>query len=66
MNGQETNGFRPQYTFELLTSERKVVTWEGATWEEAARRAADCLNVTIIAWRTPRVELVIGIPNIEG
>ena len=43
----------------------KSVTGTGETWREAAERAADCLRVTIIAWRHPRVEILIGIPNIK-
>ena len=56
---------KPQYEFEFLTEDRKVITWTGETWREAAERAVDCLGVTIIAWRHPRVEIVFGIPNIK-
>lgn len=55
---------KPQYEFEFLTSDNKVVKWHGETWEEAARAAANCLKIEIVAWRTPRYELLIGMPSI--
>lgn len=41
--------------FELLLQGGKVVSWEGATGEDAARRYVDCHREDkVIAWREAR------------
>lgn len=47
--------------FELRTDTGKVIRWTGEDGEDAATRAADCLRVTIVAWREPRAVFVAGV-----
>jgi hypothetical protein len=53
-------------TFDVLTADNKVIRWTGEDGEDACRRVADAKRVTVVAWRHPKVELVIGTPNIDG
>lgn len=48
-------------TFELMTGDGDVVRWSGDSGEDAAARAADCLRVSVVAWRNPPVEFVPGV-----
>jgi hypothetical protein len=49
--------------YELKLADGKVVTWTGTDGVDAAVRCADAKQVTVIAWRTPRVQLNVGIPE---
>jgi hypothetical protein len=59
----ETN--RELKTYELKLSNGRWVMWKGYDGIDAARR---CVNAhpgaCVIAWRTPRVVITVGIPNI--
>ena len=47
--------------FDLMLSDRSVVTRQGRDGEEAARRYVDChREATVIAWRTARRVLIRG------
>ena len=51
--------------FELKLAGGKVVTWEGESGEDAARRYAENhRGVAVIAWRYPKTELRIGMIRI--
>ena len=41
------------HEYELKLDTGKIVTWTGTSGEDAAMRAADCLKVTVVAWRYP-------------
>jgi hypothetical protein len=47
-------------SYELKLADGKVVTWQGKDGQDAAVRASDALQVTVVAWRTPRVQLRVG------
>ncbi len=50
--------------YELKLGDGRVVSWEGATGEAAAVRYADAhRDVTVVAWRAPRVQIVVGGPD---
>jgi hypothetical protein len=51
--------------FDLLTDKKRVVQWTGRDGEDAARRYVDGhRDVTIVAWRLPRVaEVVVVHPS---
>lgn len=50
--------------YELKLSNGKRVTWTGYDGIDAARRYVDAHRGTsVIAWRTPRVSLTVGIPE---
>jgi len=49
--------------YELLTADGKTITWPGEDAINAAERAADCLRVTIVAWRELRVSIEVGPPE---
>ena len=44
----------PQWEFDLLTDDGKVLRWPGTDAEDAARRCADAKQVTIVATRPVR------------
>jgi hypothetical protein len=44
----------PEYEYELRLQGGRVVTWTGHDGADAAMRAAECLGVTVLAWRYPR------------
>lgn len=46
--------------YELKLSDNRVITWQGSDGIDAATRCADALQVTVVAWRTPRVQLNVG------
>jgi len=51
-------------TYELRLSDGERVTWTGFSGTDAARRYVDAHRGTsVIAWRTPRVALTVGIPE---
>lgn len=50
-------------SYELKLADGTVETWQGSSGEDAARRCADALGVTVIAWREPRVQIRVGIPE---
>lgn len=51
----------PERAFELKLGTGKFVTWNGKDGEDAARRYVDCHeDSSVVAWRYPKVELVIG------
>ena len=57
---------KPERTYELKLHNGKRVTWTGYDGIDAARRYVDAHpSTSVIAWRTPRVALTIGIPEIE-
>lgn len=37
--------------------------WSGKDPEDACRRAADCKQKTVVAWRWPRVGIYVGPPE---
>lgn len=47
--------------FEIKLANGKTVEWHGVDGPTAAARAADCLGVVAVAWRTPRYEFVAGV-----
>ena len=51
--------------FELMLASNKVVRWQGADGEDAARRYADAhRDATVIAWREDRTpQIRVGIPE---
>jgi hypothetical protein len=50
-------------TYELRLSDGDRVTWTGRNGPDAARRYVDAhRGASVIAWRTPRVALTVGIP----
>lgn len=52
-------------TYELKLATGQVVTWEGASGEDAARRYVDVYrDATVIAWRHVRHGLFIGAREI--
>lgn len=51
------------YEYELKTDTGKVIRWPGRDEEDAARRAADCLRVTVVATRPVRHGLFVGAPG---
>ncbi len=53
--------------FELKLSDGRTVSWTGTDGVDAATRYVDAhRDAVVVAWRHPRVELVIGTPNIAG
>jgi hypothetical protein len=48
--------------FELKLADGRIVEMTGEDGPHAARRYADLHQVTVIAWRAPRVGLHVGIP----
>jgi hypothetical protein len=51
-------------TYELKLGSGAVVRWPGTSGENAAERYADAhRDATVIAWRTPRVQLLVGGPK---
>lgn len=50
-----------EQTFEIKLENGNVVEWTGKDGPDAATRAADCLGVAAVAWRTPRFEFVAGV-----
>lgn len=55
----------PEATYELKLSNGKRVHWTGYDGIDAARRYVDTHKeaAAVIAWRTPRVDIAIGIPE---
>lgn len=50
-------------TYELKLAGGAVVRWPGISGESAAERYADAHpSATILAWREPRVQLLVGGP----
>lgn len=47
--------------FDLKLADGRVVQWHGRDGADAARRYVDCKGGTVVAWREPRVQLVIGV-----
>ena len=47
--------------FELRLEDGKVVQWSGRNGADAAYRYMDTFHIPVLAWRTPRAELVIGV-----
>ena len=47
-------------TYQLLTADNVVIDWQGKDGVDASKRCADARQVTIIAWREPRVQLRVG------
>jgi hypothetical protein len=48
-------------TYELLLGHCRVVRWTGVRGLDACVRYADAhRDVTVLAWRTPRVQLRVG------
>lgn len=56
------NSDRP---FELKTDTGKVLRWNGRDGLDASRRCAEAKQVTIVAFREPRVTLLVGGPTDE-
>lgn len=57
---------KPEREFELLLTPRKIVKWRGKDGKDAAERYADCHpDVTVLAWRHPKTEIVIGLHPIK-
>ena len=51
--------------FEIKTS-NGTATWVGSDGKNACERYADAHpGVTVYAWRTPRYQLVIGMPRFD-
>jgi hypothetical protein len=50
-----------QRTYDLKLADGRVVQWAGADGVDAARRYVDCCGGTVVAFREPRVELVVGV-----
>jgi hypothetical protein len=48
--------------YELKLSDGKTARWEGTSGENAAQRCADALRVSVVAWREPRAQLLVGPP----
>lgn len=47
--------------YELLLADNSVVTWTGSDGVNAAERYVDAhREATVVAWREPRVQLLIG------
>jgi hypothetical protein len=49
--------------YELKLAGGKVARWEGTSGENAALRYADAHGATVIAWREPRAQLLVGGPQ---
>jgi hypothetical protein len=47
--------------WEILAADGKVYAMSGDSPEHACERVADLYRVTIVAWREPRIALVIGL-----
>ncbi len=47
--------------FEVKLADGRIVEWPGVDGPTAAARAADCLQSSAVAWRTPRFEFVPGV-----
>jgi hypothetical protein len=45
-------------TYEIKLANGKIVEWPGIDGPTAAARAADCLGVTVVAWR--QSQLYVG------
>jgi hypothetical protein len=51
--------------YELKLSNGKRVIWTGYDGIDAARRYVDThQGACVMAWRNPRVDIAVGIPNI--
>lgn len=48
-----------EHEYQLLTDDNRVITWHGVDGPDAARRAADCLHVTVVATRTAPVHVAV-------
>jgi hypothetical protein len=49
--------------YELKLATGQTARWEGASGEDAARRYADAHQATVVAWREPRAQLLVGGPQ---
>ena len=51
-------------TYELKLASGDVARWQGTTGVNAAERYVDMhRDAVVVAWREPRVQLLVGVPS---